>query len=91
MARRVAPAVAQAAVEAAYKSTEEETLIENFLARKYRGKDLRALLAEEKNLASAYRKLRAAGFSGGLSIRVLKRYAAMAERLPDDDDERALD
>jgi regulatory protein len=60
-------------------------MIERFLARKYRGKDLGALLKEQKNLASAYRKLRQAGFSTGPSIRVLKRYAAEAERLEEMD------
>jgi regulatory protein len=81
MARRVAPAVAKQAAEAAYKSVDETAMIEKFLERKYRGKDLGALLQEEKHLASAYRKLRAAGFAMGNSIRVLKRYAAEAERL----------
>lgn len=77
MARRVAPAVAQAAVEAAYKGTDEVALIEDFLARKYRGKNLKALLNEQKHLASAFRRLRTAGFSSSNSIRVLKRYATV--------------
>jgi regulatory protein len=81
LARRVAPAVAGQAAEAAFQGSDEIALIEQFLARKYRGKNLGALLAEEKNLASAYRKLRLGGFSSGNSIRVLKRYAAEAERL----------
>jgi regulatory protein len=81
LARRVAPAVAKRAAEAAYSGADEIAMIEQFLARKYRGKDLGALLSEEKHLASAYRKLRTAGFSAGNSIRVLKRYAAEAERL----------
>jgi regulatory protein len=81
MARRVAPALAQQAAETAYRETDELAMIESFLERKYRGKDLGALLTEEKHLASAYRKLRGAGFSTGNSIRVLKRYAAEAERL----------
>jgi len=81
LARRVAPAVAVKAAEAAYEHSDETALIENFLVRKYRGKDLGARLADQKHLASAYRKLRLAGFSGGNSIRVLKRYAAEAERL----------
>ena len=81
LARRVAPGVAKAAVEAAYKDRDEGALIEAFLARKYRGKDLGALLREPKMLASAYRKLLTGGFSGGASIRVLKRYAAEAEQL----------
>jgi regulatory protein len=81
MARRVAPAVARQAVEAAYSQADEPLLIERFLERKYRGKNLGELLAEQKYLAAAYRKLRMAGFSSGNSIRVLKRYAAEAERL----------
>lgn len=81
MARRVAPSLARQAAEAAYRGVDEIALIQNFLERKYRGKDLSSLLSEQKHLASAYRKLRTAGFSTGNSIRVLKRYAAQAERL----------
>jgi regulatory protein len=81
MARRVAPALAKQAAETAYREVDEVAMIEKFLERKYRGKDLGSLLAEEKNLASAYRKLRGAGFTTGNSVRVLKRYAAEAERL----------
>jgi regulatory protein len=81
MARRVAPAVAKEAVDAAFEGSDEIAMIEQFLARKLRGKDLGALLKEEKHLASVFRKLRAAGFSAGNSIRVLKRYAAEAEKL----------
>jgi regulatory protein len=87
MARRVAPAVAKQAAEAAFQGADEIAMIEAFLKRKYRGKDLGALLKEEKHLASAYRKLRMSGFSTGNSIRVLKRYAAQAELLEDLDNE----
>lgn len=87
MTRRVAPAVAQAAAEAAYEGTDEVALIEAWIARKYRGKNLREFLSEQKNLASAFRRLRTAGFSSGNSIKVLKRYANAAE----DIDESALD
>lgn len=81
MARRVAPAVAKQAVDAAFEGVDEIGMIEAFLKKKYRGKDLGARLQEQKELASAFRKLRGAGFSTGNSIRVLKRYAAEAERL----------
>ena len=81
MARRVAPAVAKEAVEASFEGVDEIAMIEAFLKRKYRGKDLGALLQVEKELASAFRKLRGAGFGTSNSIRVLKRYAAEAERL----------
>ncbi|MBZ5674195.1 MAG: recombination regulator RecX [Acidobacteriia bacterium] len=87
MARRVAPGVAKEAVEAAFEGVDEIAMIEAFLKRKYRGKDLGGLLREQKELASAFRKLRGAGFSTGNSIRVLKRYAAEAERLEELDEE----
>jgi len=86
LARRVAPAVAKKAIDAAYSEADEIAMIENFLVRKFRGKNLGVLLAEEKHLASAYRKLRAAGFSPGNSIRALKRYAAEADRLEEIED-----
>ena len=91
MARRVAPAVAKEAVDAAFEGVDEIAMIEAFLARKYRGKDLGALLQEQKQLASAFRKLRGAGFSTGNSIRVLKRYAAEAERLEELEGQRSLE
>jgi regulatory protein len=87
MARRVAPAIAKQASEKAFEGADEIAMIEKFLARKHRGKDLGALLKEEKNLASTYRKLRLSGFSTSNSVRVLKRYAEQAELLEDDDDE----
>ena len=79
--RRVAPKLAEQVVDKTFQDTDEVRLIEDFLARKYRGKPLGALLAEEKHLAAAYRRLRYAGFSSGNSIRVLKRYAKEAEAL----------
>ena len=79
--RRVAGNLAEQVTEAAYQDTDETKLIEAFLARKYRGKQLRTFLKEEKNLASAFRRLRYAGFSAGASIRVLKRYAQQPDVL----------
>ena len=79
------------AVEAAYSGVDEVALIESFLARKYRGKNLGELLGEEKHLASVFRRLRGAGFSAGNSIRVLKRYVWPKpnglEEMPDESDE----
>jgi len=81
MARRVAPELAKKTTETAYSGTDEAALIEQYLQRKFRGRDLGALLQEEKYLASAFRRLRTAGFSTGSAIKVLKRYAAEAGRL----------
>ncbi len=74
--KRVAPAVAEDAVEKTFAGTDEPDLIQRFLERKYRGKDLAEFFKEEKNLASAYRRLRTAGFSSSGSLSVLKRYAS---------------
>ena len=80
-ARRVAPAVAEQVVRKAYEDVDEPRLIEDFLSRKYRKIPLKEFLAEPKNLAAAYRRLRLAGFSSGNVIRALKRYANEADEL----------
>ncbi len=79
--KRVAPAVADEAVKHAYSRTDEVQLIEDFLERKYRKTPLKPYLSDPRHLASAYRKLRLAGFSSGNAIRVLKQYAEQAEEL----------
>jgi regulatory protein len=79
--RHVAPKLAEEAVARTYKEQDEVALIEAFLARKYRSHDLAALLSEERHLASAWRRLRYAGFSSASSLRVLKRYAADEAKL----------
>ena len=81
MSRRVSPALAQSAAEAAYTGTDEVALIEAWMGRKYRGKNLREFLSEQKNLASAFRRLRTAGFGSSNSIKVLKCYASAAEEI----------
>jgi len=78
---RVAGKIAEQVTEQTYQGTNEAELIEDFLRRKYRGKQLSTFLAEEKNLAAAFRRLRYAGFSAGQSIRVLKRFAREPEAL----------
>ncbi|HUJ51270.1 MAG TPA: RecX family transcriptional regulator [Bryobacteraceae bacterium] len=79
--RRVAGNLAERVTERAYQDTNEPDLIDAFLKRKYRGKQLGAFLREDKNLAAAFRRLRYAGFSAGASINALKRYAQHPEAL----------
>jgi regulatory protein len=79
--RRVAPKLAEQVTEKTYEQTDETKLIEEFLRRKFRGKQLSTFLSDEKNLAGAFRRLRYAGFSAGQSIRVLKRFASQPEVL----------
>jgi regulatory protein len=77
--RRVAPKLAEQVIEKTYQQTNEANLIEEFLRRKYRGKQLGVFLSVDKNLAGAFRRLRYAGFSAGESILVLKRFANQPE------------
>ena len=79
--KRVAPSVAEKAVTAIYQEADEVALIESFLRRKYRTVPLDAFLAQPKNLAAAWRRLRMAGFSSTNSLRVLKRFASEPELL----------
>ena len=82
--RRVAPKVADTAVQQVFQGTDEIELIEAFLKRKFRNQSLGELLQDPKKLQSAYRRLRYAGFSSGAAIKVLKRYASEADRLEDE-------
>jgi regulatory protein len=79
--RRVAPALAQTIVDKTYKNVDEPALIEEFIRRKYRDAPREELFREDKQLASAYRRLLRAGFGSGNVIRVLKRFAANPELL----------
>jgi regulatory protein len=72
--KRVPTKVAEQAIEKTFAGTSEAELIDNFLARKYRSKDLTVFLKEGKNLASAYRKLRLAGFTSNATLAALKRH-----------------
>ncbi|HEY3458173.1 MAG TPA: regulatory protein RecX [Bryobacteraceae bacterium] len=76
---RVSASVAEGAVNRAFTGTDEQQLIERYLTRKYRNVDLTQFLKEEKNLASAYRRLRTAGFSSGSAVAALKRYSQRVE------------
>lgn len=84
--KRVAPAVAEQAVKQTFAGTDESSLVENYLRRKYRNTDLGEMLSDAKKLAAVYRRLRYAGFGAGAAIGVLKRYARKAEELAGMDD-----
>lgn len=79
--RGVPGRVARAAVEKVYGEADEAALIEDFLKKKYRNVALAEHLADPRNLAAAYRKIRYAGFSARGAIEALKRYSARAEEL----------
>lgn len=79
--RRVAPALAESTVGKTFEKVDEIALIEEHIRRKYRDSRRDGLFKEEKDLASAYRRLLRAGFGTGNIIRVLKRFAANPELL----------
>lgn len=83
--RRVSAPLAEKAVSELYAEADESELIAQYLARKYRNKNLKELLQDPKQLASAFRKLRAAGFSSARSLAVLKRYSALASDITEDE------
>jgi regulatory protein len=83
--RQISGQVAEGAVRGAFEGKDEEEMIEQFLERKYRSVNLPQYLNEEKHLASTSRKLRLAGFDSTKVIRVLKRYAARADELADEE------
>ncbi|HLY17433.1 MAG TPA: regulatory protein RecX [Bryobacteraceae bacterium] len=73
--RRVAPAVAQQTVGKVYSGVDEAALAEDFVRRKFRMVSRQNLFQDEKEMASAYRRLLRAGFRSGTSITVLKKFA----------------
>jgi regulatory protein len=73
--RRIAPAVAERTVAKVYREVDETALIEDYVRRRYRSAAREGLFQDEKDLASAYRRLLRAGFTSANIVRVLKRFA----------------
>jgi regulatory protein len=81
--RRVAPGLAEKTVGEVYRDVDEAALIEEWVRRKYRLAPREGLFQDDKDLASAYRRLLRAGFRTGEIVRVLKRFARNPELLDD--------
>lgn len=81
-ARRVAPKLAERAVAKALDGRDEMQMVAEFIERRMREIALKGL-DDDRKLASAFRKLRRAGFSTGPVLAVLKRYAGGRE-VPDE-------
>jgi regulatory protein len=73
--RRVAPSVAQQSVGKVYEDVSEAELAEEFVQRKFRMAPRESLFQDEKQMASAYRRLLRAGFRPATVIAVLKKFA----------------
>ena len=85
--KRVGADTAAKAVSKVFENTSEAELIEQFLARKYRSKNLAAFLQEDKNLMSVYRRLRLAGFASAPSLTTLRRYKSDLPEIEENDEE----
>ena len=79
--RRVAPALAEQAVQKIYQDVDEHALIENFIRRKFRTTPRDGLFADPRDLASAYRRLLRAGFGPAAITQALKKFAKDPELL----------
>ena len=73
--RRVAPAVAQQTVGKVYENVSEEALAEDFVRRKFHMASKETLFQDDKQMASAYRRLMWAGFRSATALAVLKKFA----------------
>jgi regulatory protein len=73
--RRVAASLVDRTVRKVYQDVNEESLIEQWVRRKYRLTPREGLFQEDKDMAAAYRRLLRAGFRSGEILRVLKRFA----------------
>jgi regulatory protein len=79
--RRVAPSLAEGTVRQVYDGVDESALIEEWIRRKYRTAPREDLFQDDKDLASAYRRLARAGFRTGEIVRALKKFAKNPELL----------
>jgi regulatory protein len=73
--RRVAASLVDRTVRKVYQDVNEESLIEQWVRRKYRLTPREGLFQQDKDMAAAYRRLLRAGFPSGEILRVLKRFA----------------
>jgi regulatory protein len=83
--KRVSSDVAGDAVEQVYTGKDETALIEAFIRRRYRNADREKLFQQDKDLASAFRRLRMAGFQPGNIVKTLKLFAANPDKLDEVD------
>jgi regulatory protein len=89
-ARRISGKLAEQAVERALGERSEAELIEAYIERRMPSIAGGGTIEDERKLASAYRRLRRAGFTSGPILAALKRIAArpdLLEEPPPEEDE----
>ena len=88
-ARRVPPKLAEQAVEQALEGRVEAEMVDAYIARRMPSLAAGGKIEDQKKLASAWRRLRRAGFSPGASMAALKKLAARPEELEEPEEEEA--
>jgi regulatory protein len=92
-ARRISGALAEKAVERAIGERSEADLIEAYIERRMPSIATGGRIEDERKLASAYRRLRRAGFTSGSILAALKGIAARPDLLeeppPEEEDEES--
>jgi regulatory protein len=79
--RRVAPALAEKAVADVFEGKQEADLIDAFIERRMPSFQGAAKIADQRELARAYNRLRRAGFSSTGALSALRRRAARPEEI----------
>jgi regulatory protein len=90
-ARRVSGRLAEEAVERALDGKSEGELIDAYIARRMPSIAAEGAIDDERKLATAYRRLRRAGFTSSGILAALKRIAARPEILDSVDEEEEQD
>lgn len=88
--RRVGATLAEKTVTEAFAGTDEAELVKAWLKRKLRNVVLADYLQDPAKLASVYRKLRYAGFSSSVAIRVLRQYSSRADEIEEGEETEGL-
>ncbi len=83
-AKRIAPKLAEKAVEQALDGKTESEMLDSFIERRMHSIWSAGPIEDQKVLARAYNRLRRAGFSSSGSLAALKRLAARPEEIPEE-------
>lgn len=86
-ARRVSGEIAERAVEQALGGRSEAELIDSWIERRMPSVATGAPIEDDRKLASAYRRLRRAGFTSSAILAALKRFSSRPEMLEEPPEE----
>ena len=86
-ARRISGNLASEAVDRALEGKEEADLIDAYIERRMSSLAAAGRIDDDRKLASAYRRLRRAGFTSGPILAALKRLAARPELIEEPPEE----